>query len=65
MKGEEITVSFYKKELLKTSQKELRIEKVLKRKVDKLYVSNGKGMIIVLIVGLIKKIFYKNESILS
>ena len=27
-----------KKELLKTSQKEFRIEKVLKRKYDKLYV---------------------------
>ena len=27
--------------------------------------SNGKGMIIFLIVGLIKKALYKNESILS
>ena len=36
--GEEITGSFYEKELQKTSQKEFRIEKVLKRKGDKLYV---------------------------
>ena len=36
--GEEITESFYEKELQKTSQKEFTIEKVLKRKGDKLYV---------------------------
>ena len=30
--------SFYKKELLKTNQKEFRIKKVLKKKGDKLYV---------------------------
>ena len=38
MNGEEIIVSFYEKELQKASQKEFRIEKVLKRKGDKLYV---------------------------
>ena len=38
MNGEEITGSFYEKELQKASQKEFRIEKVLKRKGDKLYV---------------------------
>ena len=38
LNGGEITGSFYEKELQKTSQKEFRIEKVLKRKVDKLYV---------------------------
>ena len=38
LNGEEITRSFYEKELQKTSQKEFRIEKVLKRKDDKLYV---------------------------
>ena len=38
MSGEEITGSFYEKELQKTSRKKSRIEKVLKRKVDKLYV---------------------------
>ena len=36
--GEEVTGSFYGKELQKTSQKKIRIEKVLKRKGDKLYV---------------------------
>ena len=36
--GEEITESFYEKELRKTNQKEFRIKKVLKRKGDKLYV---------------------------
>ena len=38
LSGEEITRRFYEKELQKTSQKEFRIEKVLKRKGDKLYV---------------------------
>ena len=35
---EEITGSFYEKELQKTSQEKFRIEKVIKRKGDKLYV---------------------------
>ena len=56
--GEPITVSFYEKELQKTSQEKLRIEKVLKRKGDK-FMSNGKGIIVVLVVGLIKKTLYK------
>ena len=38
LNGEEITGSFYEKELQKTNQKELRIEKIFKRKGDKLYV---------------------------
>ena len=38
LNGEEITVSFYEKELQKTNQTEFRIEKVLERKDDKLYV---------------------------
>ena len=38
LNGEEITGSFYEKELQKTSQKEFRIEKVLNRKGDQLYV---------------------------
>ena len=38
LSGEEITGSFYEKELQNTSQKEFRIEKALKRKGDKLYV---------------------------
>ena len=63
LNGEEIS-SFYEKELQKTSQKEFRIEKDLKEKVIN-YMSNGKGIIIVLIVGLIKRISYKKESIPS
>ena len=42
LNGEEITGTFYEKELQKTNQKEFRIEKVIKRKGDKLYV-NWKG----------------------
>ena len=38
LNGEEITGSFYEKEQQKTNQKEFRIEKVLTRKCDKLYV---------------------------
>ena len=38
LNGEPIFSSFYEKELQKTSQQKLRIEKVLKRKGDKLYV---------------------------
>ena len=36
--GEEITGSFHEKELQKTNQKEFRIETVIKRKGDQLYV---------------------------
>ena len=36
--GEEITGTFYEKELQETNQKEFRIEKVIKRKGDKLFV---------------------------
>ena len=38
LNGEPITGSFYEKEFEKTSQENFRIEKVLKRKGDKLYV---------------------------
>ena len=43
LNGEEITGSFYEKELQKTSQEEFRIEKVLKRKGDKLLYVKWKG----------------------
>ena len=36
LNGEKITGTFYEKELQKTNQKEFRIEKVIKRKGDKL-----------------------------
>ena len=38
LNGEEIIGTFYEKELQKTNQKKFRIEKVIKRKGDKLYV---------------------------
>ena len=38
LNGEEIIGTFYKKELQKTNQKEFKIEKIIKRKGDKLYV---------------------------
>ena len=38
LNGEEITGRFYEKELQNTNQKEFRIEKVFKRKGNKLYV---------------------------
>ena len=38
LNGKEIMGSFYEKELQKTDQKEFRIEKVIKRKGDKLIV---------------------------
>ena len=63
LNGKEIIGAFYEKELQKTNQKEFRIEKVIN------YMSNGKIMIIRLIVGLIKRfdviLSYKNESIFS
>ena len=36
LKGEEIIGTFYEKELEKTNQKKFRIEKVIKKKGDKL-----------------------------
>ena len=38
LNGEEITGTFYEEELQKTNQEEFRIEKVIRRKGDKLYV---------------------------
>ena len=45
LNGEEIKGSFYEKELQKTNQKEFRIEKIIKKKSDKLYVK-WKGYIV-------------------
>ena len=59
LNGEEIAGSFYEKELQKTNQNEFRIEKALKEKLINC-MSNGKGMTIHLIVGLIKRTLYKN-----
>ena len=38
LNGEEIIETLYEKELQKTNQEEFRIEKVIKRKVNKIYV---------------------------
>ena len=54
LNGKEIMEKFYEKDLQKTNQKEFRIKKVLKKKAIS-YMSNGKIIIIHLIVGLIKK----------
>ena len=64
LNGEEITGSFYEEELQKTSQKEFRVEKLLKRKVDKLYVK-WKGYNNSFNSWIDKKDLHKNESILS
>ena len=37
-KDEKIVQKFFKKELQRTSQKEFRVKKIIKRKVDKLYI---------------------------
>ena len=52
LRSEEIVGTFYEKELQQAKQKESRIEKVKKRKGNKL---NGKTIIILLAVGFIKK----------
>ena len=62
LNGEEIIGRFYEKKLQKTKQEKFRIKKVIKKKVMN-YILNGKDMIIHLIVGLIKKMLYKNKSI--
>ena len=62
MNDEEITASFYEKELQKTKQKKFRIEKILKGKGD---MSNGKDTIIQFNSWINEKDLYKNESIIS
>ena len=64
LNDEKIIGTFYGKKLPKTNQEEFRTEKVINKKGDN-YMSNGKDMIIHLIVGLVKKMLYKNESIFS
>ena len=53
-----------KKNCKRLIKKNLEQKKYLKEKVINC-MSNGKGIIIHLIVGLLKKALYKNESILS
>ena len=58
LNGEKIMEMFYEKELQKTNQETFRIEKVITRKGDKLYVK-WKGYDNFLIAGLMKKTLYK------
>ena len=37
-KDEKIVQKFFKKELQRTNQKEFRVKKIIRRKVDKLYI---------------------------
>ena len=60
--GKESIGTFYEKELQKRNHKKKRIEKIIRKKETN-YISNGKTMTVYLIVGLIKMILYKNESI--
>ena len=53
LNGEEIIVTFYAKELQKTSQNEFNIEKVINEKKVS-YMSNEKDMLIHLMAGLTK-----------
>ena len=55
LNGEETIETFYEKELQKTNQDKFRIEKVLRKKRDNLYVK-WKVKIIHLIVAMIKRI---------
>ena len=59
MNGEDIIESIYEKELQSTNQQIFRIEKIIKRALN--YMSNEKGTMIRSMVGLTKKIPYKNE----
>ena len=54
LNGEHIFEIFHEKELQKTNQKELRVEKVIKGEAIN-YMLNRKTTIVFLIVGLIKK----------
>ena len=66
LNGEKITGSFYEKKLQKTNQKEFRIQKVIKKKDDQLYVK-WKGCSNSFNSWIDKKdlISYKKESIFS
>ena len=58
LNGEEIIGTFYEKELQGTNRQEFKIEKVVRKKEIN-YMSNGKVIIVHLIVGLTKKTLYK------
>ena len=58
LNGEELVETFYEKELQKQIKKSLKLKKLSKSKVIN-YMLNGKAMIILLLLGLIKKVYYK------
>ena len=58
--SKEFVRKFSEQESQKTNQKGLRVENVIKRKVRN-YILNGKPTIILLTVGLIKKIVWMSE----
>ena len=65
LKTEKTVATFYGKELQKRNQKEFKVEKVIKRKVINC-MSSGKATIIILTVGLIKKmLLYKMSHFLE
>ena len=55
LNGEEIIGTFYEKELQKIDQQEFRIEKLIIKKKETSYMSNGKDTIVHLIARLLKK----------
>ena len=57
LNNSEIIGTVYEKGLLKTNQREFRIEKVIKKKKVINYMSNGKVLIVHLIAGLIRAIW--------
>ena len=57
LRNQEIILTFYEKELQRSSQNEFRTEKIIKRKDNKLYVK-WKVIIIHLIVRSTKRIYY-------
>ena len=58
LNDEELVETFYEKELQKQIKKSLKLKKLSKNKVIN-YMLNGKAMIILLLLGLIKKVYYK------
>ena len=65
LNGGKIDGTFYENELQKENKKEFRIEKIIKREGDQLYLKwKGQGNLFNSLMTL-KKTLYKNESILS
>ena len=63
LNGLKIIGTFYEKELKNANQKEFRTEKVIKKVIN--CILNRRVVIIHLILGLMKSMLYKNESIFS